>query len=236
MPLLIGGGLTPQFIFGKDNPAASSRIKGRHFVGASIFIFLSSIFCFYYVAFPLTHLKFTHEYPRFGTPPSPNEFRSSRYTWGWVFIYIFTVLNLMLPFLLAMAVTNNTTPEYAKIHFFMSRIAITMSLIGFVGMSVVWLFFCNTGFVEYTFCHDRRWCCVQYASSVEASKWCPNATPCVPSVSGSELSRRDEFFQIWLISLLFSFWAMAHRAVNKDLQGYGLFREVFTEEQVEAYE
>ena len=226
----------PTFLFGPENNNASSRIKGRHFVSASIFIMLSLLFCFYFVAFPLTHMKFTHGYPRFGTPPSPNEFRSARYTWGWVFIYILTALNVMLPFLLAAAMTNNTTPEYGKIHFLVSRITITLSLIGFIGLSVVWLFFCNTSFGEYSFCHDRRWCCHQYAASLSASKWCPNNTPCVPHVSGGELSRDDAFFQVWLFSILFSFWAMAHREVNKDMQGYGLFREVFTEKDSEDYQ
>lgn len=235
-PQLIGGGLTPSFVFGTENPAASSRIKGRHFVSASIFIVLSTAFCFYFVAFPLTDLTFTNTYPRFGTPPSPNEFRSARYTWGWVFIYILTALNLMLPYLLAQAVVNNTSPEYAKIHYFVTRATTFLSGVAFVGLSVAWLFFCNTGFADYTYCHDKRWCCVQYASSVEASKWCPNNTPCVPNVTGSELVRSDPFFQVWLFSLLFSFWALVHREVHKDLKGYGLFREVFTEEEVGAYE
>jgi len=229
----IGSGLTPSFTYGPEKQQASQRIKGRHFISASIFIVISSLFCFYYIAFPLSHLKFTHEYPRFGTPPVPNEFRSARYTWIWVFIYILTALSLMLPFLLASAITNNTMPEYAKIHYFVSRITITVSSIGFIGLSVVWLFFCNTSYGEYSLCHDPRWCCHQYAAAIP---WCPNGTPCVPHVSGGELYRDDAFFQVWLLSILFAFWAMGHKQVNKDMQSYGLFREVFTEEQAGNYE
>jgi hypothetical protein len=228
-PRLIGRGLSPN-IGANVTIGGLSPIKTRHFIQATLFILLSTIFCVYYIAFPLANLKFVHGYPRFGTPPAPNEFKSSRYTWGWVFIYILTALNLLLPYLLALALTNNTTPEYAKLHYYASRITITLSLIGFIGLSIIWLFFCNTSFAGYTFCHDRRWCCVHYASSLEASKWCPNNTPCVPNVSSSsQLSRRDEFFQVWLFALLWSFWAMAHKAVNQDLAGYGLFQEAFEE-------
>lgn len=227
---LIGTGISPKQI----DSGNGIRVKYRHFVGAALFTMASLLFCWYFVSFPLQNLKFTHGYPRFGTPPSPNSFRSDRYTWGWVFIYIMTALNVMLPFLLSAALMNNTMPEISKLHYFFSRITALLSIVCFIGMSVVWLFFCNRYFPDYSFCHDPRHCCVYFASTLENTKWCPNTVPCDPNVTSGQLTRTDEFFQVWLFSLLFSFWALGHRAVNKDMRGYGMWREVFTQEEDET--
>lgn len=225
---LIGTGATPQSrSVSASERQIGSRVKYRHFVGTTLFIIASAVFCFYFIAFPLVKLRFTHGYPRFGTPPSPNIFKSDRYTWGWVFIYLLTAVNLMLPYLLAIAVVNNTMPEISKLHYFITRISIVLSMIVFIGLSVSWLLFCNRFFPQYSYCHDLDWCCAYFSSSVEASQWCPNTTPCMPDVTSRMLSRPDAFFQTWLFSLLFAFWGLAHRAVNIDLKGYGLWREIF---------
>lgn len=225
---LLGSGISPQsnYISAEERQEGVS-IKYRHFISATLFIMASMIFCFYFIAFPLTNMRFTHGYPRFGTPPSPNNFQSDRYTWGWVFIYILIAANLMLPYLLAAAVVNNTTNEIADLHYFISRFCAVASIVVFVGLSVTWLFFCNRFFPHYSFCHDFRWCCAFFSSSGDAAKWCPNITPCNPHVSSGMLTKSDEFFQTWLFALLFGFWALAHRSINGKLRKYGLWKEVF---------
>jgi hypothetical protein len=222
----LGAGIAPDTAR-KPVYDAPPTVKFRHFVGATIFIMASMIFCWYYVAFPLANLKFTHGYTRFGTPPSPNTFHSDRYTWGWVFIYIVSAVNLMLPYLLAAALLNNTIPEISKLHYKLSNATALVSIVTFIALSVSWLFFCNRYFPDYSYCHDIRHCCVYFASN---PTWCPNTTPCVPNYNVGDLIRSDAFFQIWLFSLLFSFWALAHKDVNKDLRSYGLWREVFIQE------
>lgn len=209
-------------------PAAGDKgynIRERHFTGGAIFLMAVLIFTFYFVAIPVANIKFTHGYPRFATPPSPNVFRSDRYTWGWVFIYLVTAVNLIIIYLFAAALVNYTVSEIAFVHLQMSRIAALLSIVTFIAMSVSWLFFCNRYFPDYSYCHDPRHCCVFFGASLENSKWCPNTTPCVPNVGSGDLVRSDDFFQVWLFSLFFSFWALFHAKVNAEMTRYGLWQE-----------
>lgn len=197
----------------------------RHFVGGTLFIMASMLFCWYWVAFPLSDMYFVDGYTRIGTPPAPNNWKSSRYSWEWWHIWLLG-LNMLLPYLLASAMLNNELPEWSRIHYFCARILLLVNTWAFVGLSVQWLFLCNNSLVPWaTACNDKRWCGVYFASSVSAAEWCPNTTPFFPDVTGDQLSRSGEFFQAWLFSLLFILWALAHRAVNAGLRQSGMFQE-----------
>lgn len=228
---LLGTGISPS----TDN-AGGVRVKYRHFVSATLFSMAILVYTFYYIAFPLAQLKFTHGYTRFGTPPSPNNFRSDRYTWSWVIIYISSAASLIMVYLLPFAMLNNTVPEISQLHYWWSRATSRATIIIFILLSIIWLSFCNRGFPDYTFCNDLRACCVYYMSSFDGAKWCPNTTPCTPNFTSGDLTRTDDFFQIWLFTLFYSVWALANKSVNKDLRSYGLFREVFTEEETQGNE
>lgn len=229
MRRFIGYGVTPSFspssAKGMGLPPGALQPKTRHIVFGTVFVMASALFWWYWFGFPLLLIHFQNGYPRFGTPPVPNGWRSSRYAWIWWHTWLLG-LNAILPFLLAMALANNRIPEIARMHRFLGLLAILLSLWIFVWMSIHWIFACNYSFTaSSTACNDARWCGAFHAS---APDWCPNTGPFVPNVSGGDLHRSDEFFQLWLFSLLSILWALAHRAINRDLQSYGLFREEFT--------
>lgn len=211
-------------------PAAGDKgynIQERHFTGGAIFLMAVLIFTFYFIAIPVANLKFTHGYTRFATPPSPNVFRSDRYTWGWVMIYLVAAANLILIYLFAAAMVNYTISEIAFVHLQVSRLTALTSVATFVALSISWLFFCNRYFSRFSYCHDPRHCCVFFGASLDNSEWCPNTTPCVPNVGSGDLTRSDDFFQVWLFSLLFSFWGLFSTSINAQMTRYGLWQEEY---------
>jgi hypothetical protein len=190
----------------------------RHYVGGTLFLFASVLFCWYWTAFPLNHVRFTHEYPQMGLEPGPGPLKSSRYGLEWWLVWVLG-LNWLLPYAWGAALLHSNYTEVAKLHLFVSRVALLLNLLALAVLSVSWFFLCNHGYVPYsTACNDLRWCCVNFPSD-----WCPNVGPCTPDVLASDLVRTGEFFQMWLFSLLFFLWALAHRTVNVDLRDYGVF-------------
>jgi hypothetical protein len=217
--ILLGTGITPSFA----KEAKGQPTGARHYVGGIVFVMASMLFCFYWCGFPLSNIYFTDGYTRFGTPPSPNNWESSRYTWLYWCVWLVT-LNLLLPYLLSAALLNNTVPEYAKFHYWISFVFIWLNIINWIMLSIIWLFFCNgSGTYGNSACNSIYWCCVYFAASPTASQWCPNVGPCIPDVTS--LARNDEFFQAWLFAALFILWSWGHRKVARDLSEHGCFVE-----------
>lgn len=229
---LVGTGIAPEFRKPTPVQAAVGRIKTRHYVQVTIFILASALFFAYYSAFILEHLTFKHGYLRMRTAPKPNFFRSARYSWMYWVIWLMTCFNYIVFGLLAIAFWNNTIPEWAKAHYWLSRTARWINALWFVLLIIVGLFLCNGSFPNYTFCADPRWCGVHYADTFETSKWCPNNSPFIPPVSPG-LAWPEEYWQLVFFSFFFALWAIAHWVVNIEMRKLGFFREVFVEEDVE---
>ncbi len=209
---LIGSGIAPSFAKDEHPPGAAHP---RHFVTGTLFAIAFGIFCFYLIAFPINNLRIAHEYQITGT------FLSSRFTlFGWWPIYLLS-LNLLLGYLWTASLLNNNVPEFSKMHAWIAKWSIVFNFVEFVLLTVIWLFYCNSGYTAASPCNDIRWCCAFFATS----SWCPNITPCAPDIVSSQLMRNDEFFQIWLWSLIFIFWSFAHRSVNKSFREAGVFKE-----------
>ncbi len=213
---IIGTGVAPSF---SPTVHPKGAAKPRHYVVGSMFAMAFALCCFYWIAFPVNNMKITHG------PQQVNhiDWRSSRYTWGWANVYILVVLNLLLGYLWAAALLNNTVPEFAKLHKWVAKIFLVLNFVVFLMLSFQWLFYCNTGGSAASPCNDARWCCVHFGSNAEASHWCPNTNPCVPDVTA--IHRNDEFFQTWLFSIFFVLWSWAHASINKDFWREGVFRK-----------
>ena len=189
------------------------QVPLRRYVTATMFLFMNIAVLFYWIAFPLTNSIFYDGYPRAGTPPSPNMFMSARYTWDWWMVWLLG-LNTFLPFLFALALTNNNIEEYARMHRFFSQMALLVNLIVVIMLTIEWIFGCNGQFRWFgTQCSDYRWCCVNFPS-----EWCPNTTPCVPNVTS--LDRNLEQMQHWVFSFVFGLLAFWNASINKDLREF----------------
>lgn len=196
--------------------------KWRHYVEATLFLLANIVFIWYWVGFPLNNSYYLNGYPRFGTPPSPNNYLSSRYSYEWWCQWL-VGLNIILPFLFSDALLYNNLREFADLHYHCSRFAQFYNLVVFIMLSINWLLFCNSGsFPNFTMCSSPVWCCVYFASSFQDSMWCPNVTPCVPNVTS--LSVTSAFFQTWLFSLLFILWSFLHEGINSRFTTYSVFR------------
>lgn len=198
----------------------------RHYVHGTLIVMATMLAIFYWIGFPLNNMVFVHGYPRLGAGVTqPNEFKSARYSLLWWAVYLLN-LNLLLPFMLAIALMNNSFPEYSNVHHFFSRLGVWLNLVLLVILAVVWLFFTNGGSTGYNSAsNDRRWCCAEFAASTEAASWCPNGSPCIPDVTPSQLSRSDEFWQAFLFSIIFFLVSLIHTAVNDHLSRYDVFKE-----------
>lgn len=219
---IIGEGVTPDL--NVEAASINSRqfgIKPRHFIWATMFCVVTTLFYMYPIIVLMLNAKFPNGYQS----SSPRVFVSSRYSYEWWLLCILS-WNILLPYVLALALVNNNIPEWSKLHYFLGRLFVLTNMVLFLLLSFNWLFLCNNGFVPHsTLCNDPRYCCVYYGSNQANIEWCPNAGPCNPNVSGSNLYRSDEFFQIWLFTLFFWLLAFSNRSINQELGSYGFFRE-----------
>jgi len=208
------GTVSPTFNYDDDIPL-------RRYVGATLFIFFSAGFFFYWTAVPLANTVFVDGYPQFGIPPSPGKWTSNRYGWEWWHIWLLT-LNGALPILLAVALTNNNIDEYRRLHKFAGIGLVLLNLWVFLVLTIGWFFMCNSnGWGGWTGCIDYRWCCANYAGS-GAQGWCSNVAPCVPNVLSGDLVRNQEMTTHWAFSMIFFLLTIWNLTINADFREYGL--------------
>jgi hypothetical protein len=221
-PKDIGVGYSPVFLAPIESYDAV-RAKTRHFVQATAFNMLSMLFCVLYFGLVLLPTQFQDGYINVGNQP-PGVWQSARYTWTWWGIWLIG-LNVLLPLMFASALTNNTMPEIAKLHYFVSRLALLANFISFVILSIIWLFFTNYSYTGWnTAGNDIHWCCAYFASN---PTWCTNFGLCTPDVQPGQLHRSEPFFLCWLFTFLFFLWCLGHRSMNRTMREYGLFQEVY---------
>ena len=199
----------------EDSDSSSSGPPLRRYIGATLFLFFSAAFWFYWAAFPLVNTIFVDGYPsnHFG-----DRFVTARYTWEWWNVWLLT-LNALIYLMFALALMNNTIEEYARVHKFFAIMGIVVNLYVVAILTVTWLLFCNTSFSLGSSCNDYRACCV-YFPSVD---WCPNTVPCVPNVVSGDLRRNAEATQHWAFALVFFLMACWHTSINGDLKEFGVF-------------
>jgi hypothetical protein len=193
-------------------------------VQAVVFLFANMILCFLWVAIPLNNMYFACGYTEFASA-RPGPWNCSRYFLPWWTVWLLT-LNLLLPYLLSVALLNNGVPEYAKFLYWLAWFMIWYNIIVLLMLLFEWLLYCNgSGSYANTACNDIRWCCVYFSASPTAATWCPNQSPCDPAVSSGNLTRSTE----WLITVIASaVWAVlswAFRRLTKDLMMKGVFGE-----------
>lgn len=215
----VGVGYSPP-VFSPTEQFDPLRVKSRHYIQTGVFIFCSVLFCWAYFAFILLALQYQNGYTNVGNAP-PGIWNSSRYNWQWWAAYLLN-FNILLPWLFAMALANNTMAEYAKLHYFIARLSFVLNFISFLILSFSWLFACNYSWSAFdSSCNDVRYCCVYFA---ENPGWCSNFGFCNPNVSSTQLLRSGPFFGAWLFSMLFFLWGLGHRSMNRDMRVNGLFQ------------
>lgn len=153
------------------------------------------LFAWWWTAFPLLLIQFTHDFVRIGTPPSPNELMSARYSLLDYFPILVVTLGNYLPIvMLPLAVLmRRQVPEIGDaIRWFIGLVGIT-TIVCLILLLITWGFFCNgAGSGRYSACNDYRWCGRYFPSP-----WCPNTNIFFPvDVSMEAMSRNDEFFSI----------------------------------------
>ena len=221
MPLFRRIGPEMEYEYEEQPPLLKRRSPTRrHFIGGVIFIIFNLLLFTYWASFPLLNTKFFHGTTKLGTTSA--EFRSARYGWDWWTVWLLT-LNGLAPFLLAMALTENRVPEFAKTHGFVTALLLLINVWCFAVLSIRWCAFCNReGVPGSTACNDYKFCGVYFGAS-ENQQWCYNSIPFTPSVNSSELKRNQEYFQHWLFSIFFfilSFWNLG---IQKSLTDFGIF-------------
>jgi len=181
----------------------------NRYVGATLFIFFTTGFLWYWTAFPLINTIYIHGYPR-----NFEHFQSSRYLWDWWFVWV-QGLNWFLPLLMAMSMTNRSLDPIAKVHRFFATMGMVSNAIVFIALTILWVGFCNTGYSAiYSACNDYHWC-EYYANTV----WCPNGA----ATFTDSLYRNSEATQTWAFSLVFGVFSIWYYTINDDLKGYGIF-------------
>lgn len=217
----IGVGYSPS-VFSPSENYDAIKVRSRHYIEATVFVILSTLFCWSFFAFVLVPLQYQNGYVNQANAP-PGNWQSGRYTWEWWASWLLG-LNLLLPYLFAAALCNNTMQEWAKLHYFLARLALALNFIAFVILSILWLFFCNFSYSPWnTSCNSIYYCCAYFADN---PTWCSNFGLCVPDVTPGQLHRSEPFFWTWLFTIFFFLWALGHRSMNRDMRSYGLFSQV----------
>ncbi len=211
-------GFVPSF----SEPLGSrNRYKTQRVFGVSLFLFASALFMFYCIAFPLTNMKVPHGFT------SPNNWRSSRYTFTWWMVYLAS-LNLLLPMLLICALVDPDVPEIIRTHHFLSWCGRYVNFGALIVVCAIWALACNNGYWPSSLCNDARYCCAHYNDNDDVKAWCPNRATCSSLIgydfSAGNMHRNDEWFQVCIGYLFFTALSFANQAINRNLRRDGVLK------------
>lgn len=195
------------------------RVKMGHFAFAAFFLVVYMLALYIWAGIFLNNIDFSDRYTRL-LPFAGSSFRNTaRYNWEWGFIYAMFFINVIMGYLLATSICNNSHPLWAKVHLWWSGITLFGNVVIFITLGVMWLFFCNTGYSQGSPCNSAQWCCSHY---VDKPEWCQNGIACAGTVDNS---RNTEFFATFMYSWILIILAWAHRSVHKYLWAVGMFME-----------
>ena len=204
--LAIKAGVSPT---GKEpDDKTYTAVPLRRYVGPVLFLLLSSGIFFYWSGIVLVNTIWIHEYPNY------NQFASSRYTFEWWTVWLLT-LNVILIFMLSLAMANNSVEEFTRLHKWFSIILIVVNLYVAIALLFLWIFYCNNPYSGGAACNDYTWCCVYFPSG-----WCPNTIPCTPAITSGQLSRNHEMTQHFVFAFVFFVLSTFHVSLNGDLKEF----------------
>lgn len=183
----------------------------RHYVIASLLLFFTASFYWYWRTFPLVNTRFTHGYP----DTSSGLFQSARYSFHWWLIWGLS-LNGLLPTTLAFAMAFNDIRELTRFHKWVAGWMWIINRVLIILLTVQWVAMTNNAIsgIASAF-NDYFWCCVYFPS-----QWCPNAIACTPNVAASALSINREGLQHWAFAWVFAVISSWHLALNANLREY----------------
>lgn len=204
--LAIKAGVSP--LGNESEEKTYSAVPLRRYVGPVLFLLLCSGIFFYWSGIVLVNTIWSHEYPNY------NQFASSRYTYEWWTVWLLN-FNVLLIFMLSLAMANNSVEEFARLHKWCSIIMIIVNLFVALSLLFLWIFFCNNPYSGGAACNDYRWCCVYFPSG-----WCPNTVPCIPAVLSSDLHRNSEMTQHFVFAFVFFVLSTFHVSLNGDLREF----------------
>jgi hypothetical protein len=203
----------------ENNDAASSEpekeaIPARAFYMATVFIFFTGGFYFFWLSIYGVNTVFFEGYPQLGTL-LPGTLYSARY-WDQIHWWMVWLLswNAAAPMALAMALTHNRIREWTQVHKFVCIWLMLLNLVVLVTLTVLWIIGTNNSFSGVsTAANDYRYCCVFWPNN-----WCPNNAPCVFNpplalTSSSQLIRNSEMTAHWAFSfvfLLLTYWNLLY--------------------------
>jgi hypothetical protein len=212
--------------FRSEEEKAPAEVPLRHYVGATLFLFFSGGFFFYWMAFPLVNTVFFDGLAQLGTPPPPGQteqwsYRTARYGWDWWLVWLLS-LNGLLPMMLAWAMAHSGIEQFARLHAWFAKVGLVVNVVVVVILTIRWGVNCNNGFSGgNTACNDARWCCRFFPSP-----WCPNGAPCgydvAPDITSEALVRSQEMLQHWAFGFVFFVFACWHVSINTDLREFGV--------------
>jgi len=187
-----------------------------------LFVLVTSGIYFYWLAFPLINTQFTDGYPHL-VFPEPLAYRTGRYGWDWVAIWMLS-LNLLLPMTFLWGLANRGEHTYGRMFAFFASVAMILNLVIFIILTVRWVGWCNYGHAgEASACNDYRYCCVFFPSP-----WCPNGGKCGydvdPNIDSGGISHNNEHLQHWAFSLVFMFMAYMYKLLFTEIESEGVFQ------------
>jgi hypothetical protein len=218
----IGRGLSPE---DGDPTCSLEKIPTRAFYAATLFIFFTGGFYFWWLSVFAVNTVFFHGYPRLGTLLPGALYTARTWThWYWWMVFLLS-WNGLAPMLMAMALTYNRIREWAQAHQFICVWLMVLNGVVLITLTVLWIVDTNNAMsAGATAANDYRYCCVFWPND-----WCPNNAACVfdPAfslTSSSQLERNVEMTAHWafcFVFFLFSFW---HLKYSENLRrNYGVF-------------
>lgn len=195
--------------------AEESTIPTRAFYMATVFIFFTGGFYFWWLSVFGVNTLFFKGYPQLGTLLPGTLFNARRWSdWYWWLIYLLS-WNGLAPMLLAMALTHNRVREWAQAHQFVCTYVLTLlNVFVLVALTVLWATATNNAMSGIsTAANDYQYCCVFWPNP-----WCPNNSPCIFDpvrllTSSSQLTRNEEITAHWafcFVFLLLNWWQLMY--------------------------
>lgn len=191
------------------------RDSFRFLVSVVVFAWINIIFWFYIMGFPMVNSVWENESPQ----ELPVSYRGG-ILW---YIIFFIIINGLLPLSLLFLVTQPNSLIRADLHLIIAWLCIVFSAIAFIGITLVYLFWCNTSIsAAAVACNSGDWCCV-FNTSPGNENQCPSTTPCNPPKTREDLGGSNgEWSQYFWLSLALIAVSLFHWLINRVIHATGL--------------
>jgi hypothetical protein len=140
----------------------------------------------------------------------------------WYTLFIL-IVNGLLPLALLFLVAQPNSLIRADLHLIISFVSFGLSLIAFIGITIIFLFWCNTSLsAGAVACNSGPWCCA-FNTVPDAQDECPSTVACNPPRDRDDLGGSNGEWDQWFwISLACVAVSLFHWLMNRVIRTTGL--------------